>query len=202
MKLGNDTPANNGVGSIRNNGSGPLTFTATNFNPAIPGITANRTLWLAGTYTGGDNGIQGIIQDHDTTGAVSVGKANDASIWVLSGANTYTGGTIVQGGTLKLGAAGSIASSAAVNINAGATFDTSAKATYAIPGAQPLAFGIDATGSGSSGKIAAAGLNVCQCRGHLQHHRHSRRSGLRAGHLHRPHRQAFASVDAPPAATR
>ena len=138
-----------------------MTFTAANFNPTISGITATRTLWLGGTYTGGPNEIQGIIQDNDGTGGkINVGKANDASTWLLSGANTYTGSTIVQGGTLKLGAAASIASSSAVSINAGGTLDTSAQATYTIPGAQPVAFGIDAGGGGSSGKIVAAGLNV------------------------------------------
>lgn len=160
VKLGNDNAANTGVGSIRNNGTGPLIFTAANFNPTIAGITASRTLWLAGTYTDGDNVIQGVIQDHDTTGAVGVGKANDASTWVLSGANSYTGGTTVQGGTLKLGATGSIAGSASVSISAGATLDTSAQATHTMLSGQQVTFGIDPTGVGSSGKIAAAGLNI------------------------------------------
>lgn len=160
VKLGDATAVNTGVGSIKNNGTGALTFTAANFNPAITGITATRTLWLGGTYVAGSNGIQGIIQDNDVAGKVNVGKGNDASMWLLSGANTYTGSTIVQGGTLKLGAAGSIASSTALSISAGATLDTSAQATHTIPGTQPVTFGIDATGSGSSGKIEAAGLNV------------------------------------------
>ena len=160
VQLGDATPANAGVGAIQNNGTGALTFAAANFNPTIAGITATRTLWLGGTYTSGTNEIQGIIQDNDVAGKIAVGKSNDASTWQLSGANTYTGGTIVQGGTLKLGAAGSISTSSALTINAGATLDTSAKATYTLPGTQPLALGIDATGSGSSGKIAAASLNV------------------------------------------
>jgi len=162
VQLGDATPANTGVGAIQSNGSGALTFTAVNFNPTISGITGTRLLWLDGTYTGGTNVIQGIIQDNNgTTGKVSVGKGGDSSIWELSGVNTYTGGTIVQsGGSLKLGATGSIANSSSVSISAGGTFDTSAHATYAIPGTQTITFGVDATGSGSSGKIVAAGLNI------------------------------------------
>jgi autotransporter-associated beta strand protein len=160
VQLGDATPASTGVGTLRNKGTGALTFTAANFNPTIAGITASRMLWLGGTYTAAPNEIQGIIQDNDALGKVALGKGNDASIWVLSGANTYTGGTVVQGGSLKLGAAGSIASSFSVSISAGATLDTSAQATYTIPAVQPLALGIDAGGSGSSGKITAAGLNI------------------------------------------
>jgi hypothetical protein len=47
-----------------------------------------------------------------------------------------------------------------VTLGATGTLDTSAQTTYAIPAAQPLAFGIDAAGSGSSGKIVAAGLDI------------------------------------------
>ena len=160
VQLGSATATNTGVGVIQNNGSGALTFTATNFNPTISGITVARTLFLGGTYTGGPNEIQGIIQDNDVTGPVSVGKATDASTWVLSGANTHTGATFVNGGTLKLGSTGSIDSSTAVSISAGATLDTSAKPTHIIPATQSLTFGINAAGSGSSGKIVAADLNV------------------------------------------
>lgn len=160
VQLGNTNALNDGVGSIKNNGSGALTFTAANLNPVIVGITTTRTLWLGGTYTGGSNEFQGIIKDNDVAGKVNVGKGNDASIWTLSGANTYTGSTIVQGGALKLGATGSIAGSPTVSINAGATFDTSAQASYTIPSGQSLALGVDAGGAGSSGRIVADGLNI------------------------------------------
>jgi autotransporter-associated beta strand protein len=41
----------------------------------------------------------------------------------LTGANTYTGSTIIQAGTLKLGTGGSIANSALVDVRSGANFD-------------------------------------------------------------------------------
>ncbi|MEI7909492.1 MAG: autotransporter-associated beta strand repeat-containing protein [Verrucomicrobiota bacterium] len=95
----------------------------------------------------------------DIGGAYGITKNNGGTL-ALTGSSSYTGNTIIAQGTLKLGAAGSIASSASVTINAGATLDTSAQATYAIPGAQPLALGIDASASGSSGRIVAADLDI------------------------------------------
>jgi len=92
-------------------------------------------------------------------GAYGITK-NSGGTLALTGSSSYTGSTIIAQGTLELGAAGSIASSSSFIIEAGATLDTSAQATYAIPGAQPVAFGIDATGSGTSGKIVAAGLDI------------------------------------------
>ena len=112
------------VGSFLNNGSGPLTFTNPTFNPtstsyiqpgtstSLPGfVTATRTLTLGGTYADGTNEIQGVIQNNSSvsgTGAGIVGLTVSASNWKLSGANTYTGLTTVNGGTLQLGNAGAL----------------------------------------------------------------------------------------------
>jgi len=95
-----------------------------------------------------------------SSSTASLTKTNTAGTLTLVGANTYSGATTVGGGTLKLGVTASITGSASVTIGAGAVLDTSAQATYAIPAAQPLTFGINAGGSGSSGKITAAGLDV------------------------------------------
>jgi autotransporter-associated beta strand protein len=77
----------------------------------------------------------------------------------LNAANTYTGSTIVSAGTLALGAAGSIASSSLVEINAGSIFDTTSQ-SFTMLGAQPLTFVLDPTGSGSAGLLSAAALNI------------------------------------------
>ena len=107
--------------------------------------------------TGGTLTISGIISSgHANAGFETVG----AGTVTLTGANTYTGGTTVTTGTLTLAATGSIATSSSVAVGAAGSLDTSAQAAYTIPGTQPLAFGINATGSGSSGKIVAAGLNI------------------------------------------
>ena len=162
IQIGNVTAGTNGNGSVVNNSvSGKLTFTGTNFNTAWADITAARALTLGGSYTGAANEITGVIQDNDTAtgGTISLTKTGD-STWQLSGANTYTGASTITTGTLKLASTGSIATSTSVTIGAPGNLDTTAKATYTISGAQPLALGIDATGSGSSGKIVAAGLNI------------------------------------------
>lgn len=46
-----------------------------------------------------------------------------AGILTLTGANTYTGATRIEGGTLKLGAGGSLSNASLITISAGATFD-------------------------------------------------------------------------------
>ena len=78
----------------------------------------------------------------------------------LNGTNLYTGATNVSAGTLSLGTTGSIASTTSLAIAAGATFDTAGQAVYAIPASTPIAFGINAAGAGSSGKITAAQLDI------------------------------------------
>jgi autotransporter-associated beta strand protein len=102
FQIGNATAANTGGAIIESSGNGALTLTAPAFNPAIAGITATRTLTLGGTYTGGANAIQGVIQDNNgSTGKINL-AVNGAATWILSGANTYSGGTTISGGTLTL----------------------------------------------------------------------------------------------------
>jgi autotransporter-associated beta strand protein len=77
----------------------------------------------------------------------------------FTGANTYSGPTTIGAGTLALGANGSINSNSSITLAAGATLDTTAKSTYAIP-ARQFAIGLDGTGGGSSGRINASGLDI------------------------------------------
>jgi fibronectin-binding autotransporter adhesin len=102
FQIGNATATNTGGATIESSGAGALTLTAPAFNPAIAGITVTRTLTLGGTYTGAANQIQGVIQDNNgSTGKINL-AVNGAATWVLSGANTYSGSTIISGGTLTL----------------------------------------------------------------------------------------------------
>jgi autotransporter-associated beta strand protein len=103
IQIGTNTAGNTGSASILNNGAGELVFTATNFNTTIAGVTAARTLTLGGSYTGATNEIQGKIQDVNTAGGgtVSVVK-QDAGVWKLTGASTYTGATSVNAGALAV----------------------------------------------------------------------------------------------------
>jgi autotransporter-associated beta strand protein len=82
-----------------------------------------------------------------------------SSTTTLSGVNTYTGATTVNAGTLKLGATGSISSSASIALKAGTTLDTTAQ-SFTMLSAQPFTFTLDPSGAGSAGKISAAALNI------------------------------------------
>lgn len=93
----NGTAAGHGA-TIEASGTGAVSFT----NTLGLGWNTNnqtRTLTLGGTNTD-NNTFAGLIANNGT-GAVSVTKA-DAGTWVLTGLNTYTGGTSVNGGTLVL----------------------------------------------------------------------------------------------------
>ncbi len=82
-------------GTIDSSGSGGLTLNNTGamgFN----GQTGTRTLNLAGTAM--SNTLAAVIGDN--TGATSVSKTG-AGTWALSGNNTYTGVTAINGGVLE-----------------------------------------------------------------------------------------------------
>lgn len=103
-----------GAATLNSSGSGALIFTGVISNTG----TGTKTLTLGGSYTG-TNEVQSVIADG--SGTLALAKA-DAGTWILSGANTYSGITTVNGGTLKLTGSGSIAPSSTLTINAG-TFD-------------------------------------------------------------------------------
>jgi fibronectin-binding autotransporter adhesin len=105
FKLGGGGTTDNG-GTILNNGSGALAFTNATFNTVGDGTFANTTRALTlGGSNADDNTISGTIQDNNsganTNNVVSVVKI-DAGKWVLGGSNTYTGGTVISNGILRL----------------------------------------------------------------------------------------------------
>jgi len=110
------TVANNNPGlTINNNGTGALVFT----QPISVTGTGVRTVTLAGTYTASANTFAGAIVDG--TGTISFSKGGGGT-WILSGTNTYTGATAVNGGTLQIGTGGTVGSispSSAISINSG-----------------------------------------------------------------------------------
>ncbi len=70
----------------------------------VGGDNADRT--FSGVISGGGNAIK-----------------EGAGAWTLSGANTYTGDTVIEGGVLRLGQNDRLSDDTLVNISAGATFD-------------------------------------------------------------------------------
>jgi fibronectin-binding autotransporter adhesin len=77
--------------------------------------TGNRTLTLTGASTGA-NTLAGILGDNG--GATSLTKAG-AGLWVLTAANTYTGATNINGGTLAFTNLNNLGAGTAVNMGGG-----------------------------------------------------------------------------------
>ena len=88
-----------GFETIDQSGSGLLKFTS---NLTATGA-GSKTLQLQGS-TAGTGEIGGIIVDNSALNTTSLAKTG-TDTWVLSGANTYTGGTTVSQGTLTLSGA-------------------------------------------------------------------------------------------------
>jgi fibronectin-binding autotransporter adhesin len=109
--------SNSNSSTLRSNGTGPLVWTGsfTNTN------TVNTTFVLRGTNTG-RNEIQAALVNN---GAITLAiRKEDAGTWVLSGANTYTAATTVNGGILVFGgtqakASGTVTAAAAGSIGLG-----------------------------------------------------------------------------------
>ncbi len=96
--------------------SGAGTSTATlSFGGAITaGATSGTTTLALAGINSGANTISGAIGNGSSTVALSV----QGGAWVLTGANSYTGATAVSGGSLRLGAGGSLGNTS-ISVTAG-----------------------------------------------------------------------------------
>ncbi len=89
--------------------TGSATIDTSNSTGALI-LTGNITASGAGsktlTLSGGNNdNVQGIISDNSVSNTTSVSKTGTGT-WILSGANTYSGGTTVRNGTLSIASIG------------------------------------------------------------------------------------------------
>jgi fibronectin-binding autotransporter adhesin len=141
---------------------GNVTSTAAATTNTISGagslnLNATRTFNVADGAAASDLTIASVIADGTGTGSmIKTGLGTQT----LASANSYTGATTINGGTLALGVAGSIANTSAINIAAGARFETVLQPTYAMPTGRTFTFSLDAADAGSSGQINAAGLDI------------------------------------------
>jgi fibronectin-binding autotransporter adhesin len=104
--------------------------------------TSNLTITSGGTLTGsltidtspgGSNPVNSVFFDGVFSGAGGLVKGGTGATGslVLRGANTYTGNTTINTGTLRLGTGGSIANSGTISLASGAVFDTNTGLSFA-----------------------------------------------------------------------
>jgi len=107
--------------TLDQSGSGLLKFTANLSQDTTSAGT--RTLTLQGS-TAGTGEFAGVIANAGASAFTAVSKAGSGT-WTLSGANSFTGGVTISAGTLQLGHAGALNSTAgsqnAVTFSAGST---------------------------------------------------------------------------------
>ena len=126
-----------GGATIESAGAGPLTFSI-RARSLLPAQTLPRTITLTGANNGA-NTLAPMIGDNGS-GATSLTKAG-AGTWFLSGANNFSGETVIAGGTLALANSLALQSSTLNYNNQGGmlSFDMLAAATVGtLTGAQPL----------------------------------------------------------------
>ncbi|MCL4202554.1 MAG: autotransporter-associated beta strand repeat-containing protein, partial [Pirellulaceae bacterium] len=123
--------------------SGSVSLSATNVNSTAAGTIQTGT-GLTVTNTGAASALAGAI-----SGSGSVTKDGSGTL-ALSVANSHTGGTTVNGGTLRLGASGALPASRRVTVDA----------MLDLNGYGPTIGGLDGSGVVTSGTAGALTLTV------------------------------------------
>ena len=141
-----------GGGTIDASGSGALNLN----NPAALGFTGNgpRMLTLAGTDTD-DNTLAASLSDG--SGVATRLTKNGPGKWILTGTNSYSGGTSIANGLLQIGTGGGTGSPGTGNITNNGVLDFNRTGTLTVSGA--------ISGSGSvtndgTGTVILAGNNT------------------------------------------
>ncbi len=114
-------------------------ITGGNVSPGAITVTTNSAYSIAGSAGNAIGGAGGLV-------------LNGSGTLTLSGPNTYSGGTIVNGGTLLLGSANAIPSFGSVVVAIGATLDTQGNSDTIG------ALTVNGTVAGGAGTLAVASL--------------------------------------------
>ena len=147
-----------GTFTINDNSAYSTGFGSLNITGNISGDTTNTTtgqitLTLAGSGTGGGT-VGGSISNGGAGAlALNIGTGSSAK-WTLSGANSFTGATNVNGGTLIYANNSAISSTSAITVNGGDVVFGSA-ITFPLPSPS---FTLTAGGVGSANGITSASL--------------------------------------------
>ena len=161
----NVIPNGFGYGNVTLQGfsTGTIAWNLNGFDQTVNGLSSsgtdatttiqNTAASTTATLTVGNNDQSGTFGGTitDAGGALALTKIG-GGIQTLSGANAYSGPTIVNGGTLALSGAGTIASSTSIAVNAGATLDVSGATSFAVSSPVQLTGGTLA-GNGSVGAL-------------------------------------------------
>ena len=181
-----------GSGGISQLGNNTQSFTNGNLTVALStgatftvGNAGNLTMSNAAVAIGGNTltlnasstGVGSISGPITGTSAGAVVKTG-TGLWILSGANTYTGGTTVAAGTLAIASTGSLGSTGALTINGGTlslsnaaqtiatfrgtggTLDLSGSTTLTITQGSDQTFAGNTTGGGGLVKTGASALTL------------------------------------------
>jgi autotransporter-associated beta strand protein len=148
--------------SISNGGTLAVTGTTTFLNGRDFKIAGQSTIDIASATT---TTLQGIVADGATAGTLI--KAGAGTL-LLSGANSYTGATNVNGGTLRAGTANAFGASTAFTVASGATLDLngfnktfgSLSGAGTVSGANSTISGTFTPGSGTPGTSMTIGGNL------------------------------------------
>ena len=146
----NGNTAGNGI-TVMTPGAGAPTHTIS----AKVGLTANQT-WTINS--GGSLTISGVVSDSDFGGAYTLTKAGAGAL-TFSGANTYTGVTTINAGTLAYGASDAIYTGGVTVNGATAVLALGANRTDTV-GTVTLDGGGQITGTGASALTSAGAFEM------------------------------------------
>jgi autotransporter-associated beta strand protein len=123
--------------------------------------TANSVLTVDTTTVIGNITFDGVIQDTLGSGNMSVALTKQGSnTLTVTGVNTYSGETNINGGTLKVSGGGKISKSTAIKVAATGTFDVNTVSPYVIMSGQTLNDLGDVSGSiGNSGTVSGGSVD-------------------------------------------